>query len=414
MGGMASTDVPTINQPRPARPAAGASTPPAAGPAPIILFTAFEPSGDDHASAVIAELKRQHPRANIYAWGGPRMERAGAQIVERTGDDAVMGMPGLKKIREHGRINERIEAWIAEHKPAVHVPVDSPAANFPICRIAKAHGVKVVHLVAPQIWAWGRWRIHKLRRLTDLVLCLLPFEEGFFQKRRVKAKFIGHPLFDDIPGPAQLDAGAAKYPSGRPRLALMPGSRPAELRKSFPLLLDAFRRLRAVYPGAVAVVAATKPAVADQLRSAAQSLGGWPEGLHLAAGDTDSVIRWCDLALVKSGTITLQIARQNKPMVVFYKSSRLLYYTFGKWVVATKFFTLPNVLAHREIVPELVPHFGDAADVVRIARELLDSPALIEEQRQELARVVEMFRGRNAASAAAEAIGEVAGLSRPA
>jgi lipid-A-disaccharide synthase len=378
-----------------------------------ILFTAFEPSGDDHASAVIAELRRRHPGLPIYAWGGPRMERAGAQIVERTGDDAVMGMPGLKKIREHGRINDRVGSWMEAHRPAVHVPVDSPAANFPICKISKGLGIKVVHLVAPQIWAWGRWRIHKLRRLTDLVLCLLPFEEAFFQKRGVRARFIGHPLFDAIPAGAELDDGAGRFPEGSPRLALMPGSRPAELRKSFPLLLDAFRRLKAAYPAAAGVVAATKPSVADQLRCDAARLGGWPEGLQVAAGDTDSVIRWCDLALVKSGTITLQIARQNKPMVVFYKSSRLLYYTFGKWIVATKFFTLPNVLAHREIVPELVPHFGDAGDVVRVARELLESPVKIQQQRDELSRIVELFRGRNAASAAADAIEEMAGLSRP-
>src|SRR4051812_241241 len=232
---------------------------------PVILFTAFEPSGDEHAAPVIAELKRRRPGLRVAAWGGAKMERAGAEIVERTGDDAVIGMPGLKKIREHGRINERVQAWLVANRPAVHVPVDSPAANFPICEMAKATGARVVHLVAPQIWAWGRWRIHKLRRLTDMVLCLLPFEEGFFQKRHVKAKFIGHPLFDDIPEGAGLDAGAAKYPAGHPRLALMPGSRPAELRNSFPLLFDAFRRLRAVYPGAVGVVAATKPAVADQL-----------------------------------------------------------------------------------------------------------------------------------------------------
>ena len=97
-----------------------------------ILFTAFEPSGDDHASAVVAELKRRHPDQPVYAWGGPKMERAGAILVERTGDDAVMGMPGLQKIREQGRINERIEAWMLQHRPIVHVPVDSPAANFPI------------------------------------------------------------------------------------------------------------------------------------------------------------------------------------------------------------------------------------------------------------------------------------------
>jgi lipid-A-disaccharide synthase len=386
-------------------------------PAPntAILFTAFEPSGDDHASAVIAELRRRHPGLPIYAWGGPRMERAGATLIERTGDDAVIGMPGIQKIREHARMNERIDRWMAEHRPMVHVPVDSPGANFPICAIAKRHGLRVVHLVAPQIWAWGRWRIGKLRRRTDLVLCLLPFEETFFLKRGVKARFIGHPLFDAAPSPEDLDRRAAAYGGGAPRLALMPGSRPAELRNSFPLLLDVYRDLRRVYPGAAGVVAATKPSAEQDLRRMAAAHGGLPEGLTISVGDADGVIRWCDLALVKSGTITLQITRQQKPMVVFYKGSRLLYYTMAKWLVATKYFTLPNVLAHREIVPEFVPHFAGPEPIVAAARNLIDDPAAAALQREELARIAEMFRGRNAGANAADAIEEICGLRpRPA
>lgn len=386
------------------------------GSQPALLFTAFEPSGDDHASIVIAELRRRHPALPIFAWGGPKMERAGATIVERTGHDAVMVVPGLKKIREHGRINERVAAWMAQNRPVVHIPVDSPAANFPLCKAAKGLGLKVVHLVAPQIWAWGRWRIGKLRRRTDLVLCLLPFEESFFRKRAVPARFIGHPLFDNEPAPAGLDARAAAYPGGSPKIAMMPGSRPRELEQSFPLLLDAFCALKKSYPGAVGVVAATMPAVAERLRAMAAALGGWPTDLHMGVADTDGIIRWCDLALVKSGTITLQITRQGRPMVIFYKGSPLVYYSVAKWIVATKFFALPNVLAHREIVQEFVPHFGGADPIIGAAKRLIDDPKQAQAQREELARVAAMFRGRSAASAAADAIEEVAGLrnERPA
>jgi lipid-A-disaccharide synthase len=381
---------------------------PESSPSRPVLFTAFEPSGDDHASAVIAELRARCPALPIYAWGGPKMAAAGAMLVERTGDDAVMGMPGLQKIREHSRINERVQAWMREHRPLVHVPVDSPAANFPICKMAKKLGIKVVHLVAPQIWAWGRWRIGKLRRRTDLVLCLLPFEERFFQKRNVPARFIGHPLFDAMPGEAELDLKASRYPSGSPKLALMPGSRPSELEKSFPVQLAAFRELRKRYPSLAGVVAATTPRVEAQLKERASGLGGWPEGLHIASGDTDGIIRWCDVALVKSGTITLQIARQIRPMVAFYRSNPVPYYLVGKWVVSTKYFTLPNVLAHREVVPEFVPHFGGHEPLVEAVRRLIDDPPTMESQREELRRIVDQFKGRNAASAAAQAIAEMA------
>ncbi len=342
------------------------------------------------------------------------MERAGATLVERTGDDAVMGMPGLAKIREHQRINVRIEEWLQANPVAVHVPVDSPAANFPICAITRKHGARVVHLVAPQIWAWGRWRIHKLRRLTDLVLCLLPFEEGFFTNRRVPARFIGHMLFDKVLDTEELDRRGAEFGTGEPRIAMMPGSRPDELNRHLEVMLRAFEAIRAKHPQAVGVVAATTPRVAEHLRSlATQRLGRWPEAVQLVAQDTDAVIRWCTLALVKSGTVTLQVAKQNKPMVVFYSKSNPALYFLAKTVLSTKHFSLPNVLAHRRIVPEFIPHYGGPEPIVDAAMRLIDDAEFLAEQRRDLASVVAGFSGRNASALAADAIEEIAGLRAP-
>jgi lipid-A-disaccharide synthase len=377
-----------------------------------ILFTAFEPSGDEHAAHVIAELRRRHPHLPIYAWGGPRMQAAGALLVERTGDHAVMGLPGLAKIREHARINERVARFLAEHPVAVHVPVDSPAANFPLCKITRRAGCRVVHLVAPQIWAWGRWRIHKLRRLTDLVLCLLPFEERFFLRRRVPARFIGHMLFDQPLDEAALDRIAADFPAGPVRLAFMPGSRPAEFRRNFPLILRVFRGLRAHYPDAVGVIAATTPAVENELRRIAERHGGWPQGLASTAGNADAAIRWCTLALVKSGTVTLQVARQLRPMVIFYKHSNpVFYYALSRLILATRRFSLPNVIAMRTVVPEFVPHFGGPDPIIQAARRLIDDPEARRRQQADLADVLARFHGRHASALAADAIQAAAGLS---
>ncbi|QOI99480.1 MAG: hypothetical protein HRU70_02875 [Phycisphaeraceae bacterium] len=381
---------------------------------PSLLFTAFEPSGDEHASIIIAELRRRHPTLPIHAWGGPRMERAGATLVERTGDDAVIGIPGLKKIREHLRTMARINRWLKKNPATVLVPVDSPGANDPICDLAKAQGLRVVHLVAPQIWAWGRWRIKRLRRRTDLLLCLFDFEVRFFGKRDVPARYIGHPIFDvplDLP---VLDREAQGFPSGRPRLAMFPGSRPDEIVKHFPLLMDVFRDLKARHAEAVAVVAATGPATERLIRDLAARHGGWPEGMRVEAGKADAIIRWCDLCLVKSGTITLQIARQIKPMVVFYRKGNPLLFLLAKTILATKVFSLPNVLARRRIVPELVPHFGGADAIVRAADALLRSPEAMERQRNDLRQVVAPFMAGRAASRAADAIEEVAGIRREA
>jgi lipid-A-disaccharide synthase len=382
---------------------------------PILLFTAFEPSGDDHAAGVIAELKRRYSDLPIYGWGGPKMAEAGATIIERTGDDAVMGLPGVAKIRQHQLINARIDRWMADQKRlglpvAVHIPTDSPAANFPICKIAKSHGAKVVHLVAPQIWAWGRWRIHKLRRLTDRVLCLLPFEESFFKRRNVPARYIGHMLFDHPLDFGELDRLGTGFDVGEPRLALFPGSRPDELRKHFPVLLDAFRDLKKRYPRTVGLVAAVNARVGAELREAADVHGGWPVGLGIATSETDAVVRWCQIAIVKSGTVTLQVAKQRRPMVIFYKKSNPFLFLLARLVLSTRTFSLPNLIARRRVVPELIPHFGGAGPIVKQVRKLIDRPGLAAQQRKALDEIVSQFEGVRTNAIAADEIALMAGL----
>lgn len=378
---------------------------------PGLLFTAFEPSGDDHASAVIRELKRRHPDLPIHAWGGPKMSRAGAEIVSRTGDNAVMGMPGWKVIKQYRRIHHEIEDWLAGNPQVkVHVPVDSPGANFPVCRIAKRAGRKVVHLVAPQLWAWGPWRIRKLRRLTDLVLCILPFEEAWFTKRGVPARFIGHPLFDEPLDFEALDRQGHGLPTGEPRVALMPGSRPAEIRRNFPVMLSAFRALRLTHPGMTGVIAATTERVRERLYDAANMMGGWPEGLDIRVGETDAVIRWCQIALAVSGTVTLQIAKQARPMVIIYKTNRLSYNLVGQWILTTEYLTLPNLIAGREVSRELVPYFKGHERLVEAAEALISDPEAQAAQRRDLLSIVSKFEGKMASAEAADAIEEVAGL----
>ncbi len=376
-----------------------------------LFFSAFEPSGDDHAAVVIAELKRRHPDVVIKAWGGPKMQAAGAEIIERTGDDAVMGLPGLAKIREHRRINARIERWLQDNPVSVHVPVDSPAANFPVCALTKAAGARVVHLVAPQLWAWAPWRIRKLRRLTDHVMCVLPFEEAWFRDRGVDATFVGHPLFNKPIDEPALDAQAADWAQGAPRIALMPGSRPSEIRKNFPLLLGAYTRLCAEHKGMVGMVAVTRPEIDPILRDIArQHRIDWPGTLEIVHASTDAVTRWSTMALVVSGTVTLQIARQRKPMVIVYKIGRIGWSLVARWVIRTPFMTLPNILAGREIVPELVPHFVGAEPIAEAATELLEDRSKYEAQERELDAIVKRFTSQNAASNAADIIERYAGI----
>jgi lipid-A-disaccharide synthase len=378
---------------------------------PAVLLTAFEPSGDDHAAALIRVLRAHCPDLTIYAWGGRKMEAAGAQIIEFTGDDAVMGMPGLAKIKEHKRINASIERWLRDNPVRVHVPVDSPAANFPVCKLTKASGARVVHMVAPQLWAWAPWRIRKLRRLTDHVMCVLPFEEQWFRSRGVEATFVGHPLFDEPIDFEAIDSQIAGWARGKQNIALMPGSRPGEMRKNFPLLIGAYIKLAQEHPEMRGLVAATRQELEPVLRQIASDAGfAWPDSLGFEYSCTDAVIRWCDLSMVVSGTVTLQIAKQHRPMVIVYKLPRVLWTLVARWLIQTKFITLPNLIAGREICPELVPHFGGSDPIAAKVVELLEGKDAFDQQVQDLEDVGKVFESNNASLNAGRIIARFAGV----
>lgn len=371
-----------------------------------ILFTAFEPSGDDLGSAVIAALRARRPDIEIFAWGGAKMEAAGATVIERTGEDAVVGMPGPAKIMEHVRLNQRIAQWMEQHELALHVPVDSPAANFPICKEAKKRGVRVAHLAAPQLWAWAPWRIRKLRRLTDHVMCLLPFEEEWFRSRGVPATFIGHPLFDSDENQWRGEPDSAPDESRPLRLGVMPGSRPKELTRHLPLMLQVLSSLRAQWPDLDIRFAVQDDGAAERVRALATRHGGLPTDAAIERGahSVAQVASWADVCLTKSGTVTLHITRQRRPMVVVYRTVTLTYLLVGQWLLTTPHRAMPNLIAGRRIVDEFVPHVGGAAPITSAVRALLSDHAKRETVRRELDAVAAKFEGKSAAAAASDVI----------
>ena len=372
----------------------------AAQPAAAILFTAFEPSGDAHAAPVIRELIAKAPSLRIYAWGGPKMQAAGATIIERTADDGAMGMNSLSRIRYVRRQIGAIKRWSKQYRVLAHVPVDSPAANFPICRIMRNRGARVIHLVAPQIWAWGGWRIGKLRRLTNLVLCLLPFEEQWFNDRHVPARFIGHPIMNRELDASRLKEHVQGLPQGSPRLALFPGSRSSEVRANIRLLCETFAELRARHAGACGVIVAANPELAKVVR---EKVGMFPSGLHLMTGQSDEAIYWCELALAVSGTVSLDITRQQRPMIGVYKTG-LLSWLAAKVMLRTPYRLLPNIIADREICPEFIPHAGGHMPVVREATKLLHDSKNAAIQAEGLRRVAMRFANKQPAEEAARLI----------
>jgi len=382
-----------------------------------IFFAAFEPSGDVLAARLIGELRRRDPSLRFTGFGGPKMAEQGAELLEVTTEHAAIALGAVGQINVHRRRLRVLGEYLQANDIAALVPVDSPAANWSVCKQVRKHRPKarIVHLVCPQIWGWASWRYRRLRRLSDRVLCLLPFEPAWLAERGISGVFVGHPVFEEADSILQAPV-AGDLPAvgaGGVKLALMPGSRPSELEKNWSTMLEVYRRVRSQHAGLVGVVAARSSSDETKLRELSGG-GDWPAGLSVVGGRTPEVLRWADGVLVKSGTATLQVSSLRRPMVAFYNVNALAWNGLGRWLISARTFALPNIISEwqdgRRVVPEFIPHFGDPAPIVAELSKLVGDAQSREQQRAGLERVAQPFASQRFKDAAAEAF--LAALNR--
>ncbi len=339
-----------------------------------ILIVAGEASADLHAARVLEELKRLRPGVRAFGVGGPLLRAAGLEAIAPAEEISVMGiaevLPAIPRILG---ILRRLAKEAGARRPAAALLVDLPDFNLRLAPRLKKLGVKVVYYVSPQIWAWRRGRAKKIAKVVDRMLCILPFEEDFYRGTGVSARFVGHPLAER-PAPASRlhYRRALGLPESRTTIALVPGSRPSELRRIFPPMLEAAERLRASHPDAQFVVPVAPTLEREAVRpylAAHRTLE-----VKLVDGRTEEVVGASDAALVKSGTATLEAALMVRPMVVVYRLAWLSYLV-GRFLVRIAHFSLVNILAGRRLVPELLQREASpermAAEVERL---LLEAP----------------------------------------
>lgn len=367
-----------------------------------LLFTAFEPSGETLASRVIERLLASHPDLDIHAWGGPKMAQAGAHLHANTVDKAAMGLGALAHVQRVRRLHREILDWCQANQPTCLVPVDSPAANFPLCKALKPKGVKVVHLAAPQLWAWAPWRARKLRRCTDQVLCLLPFEPEWFARRNIPARFVGHPAINRDLDPSAMEVAASELPHGERKLLMMPGSREQEITRNIPLMIQSKQLLERNGKSITAVMTAVDEDKAALVRRVL------PDSceIQVVVGQRDAALAWCDLALAVSGTVTLDIMRHLKPMVGMFRVGPVGWLG-GKILLITPDRLLPNLIAGKRIVPEFVPYWGGPEPIASAVGSLLDSEQARHQQRDAIDAALRPYQGQDFSGNAAEAIMEV-------
>ena len=391
-----------------------------------IFMSAAEASGDEHAASLIRTLRAELPEARFVGVAGKRMAEAGCEVLaDLTRKAAMLGGP-LLKLGYYFRAIRRIQKAIGSIGPDLHIPVDSPAMNWHLAAAAKKAGCPVLYYIAPQVWAWAPWRVRKLAELTDRVACILPFEEQYLRGRGVKATFVGHPIFDMHPRrPESLPDLLGAWHEGTWQVALLPGSRPAELGGHTRPLIRVGQAILKRWPRAKCVFATLTAAGAERIRQAVRR-SRCPE-LEIAVGNRAAmeVLSRSHFAVAGSGTVTLQAAYCGVPMVVFYRTgplARVLYHTIGRSrkVVGTPHLSLVNILAGRRIVPELIPWRGNMGRLIDTVLEVMNDVGCLEEMRQGVLKLVEPLHvpppgsaARNAARLALELLGRRSAADKP-
>jgi lipid-A-disaccharide synthase len=379
-----------------------------------VMMSCGEPSGDLYAGALIAELRRREPSVEAFGFGGARMKAAGARLLGDFSGFSVTGLTEALRVlpRSYMMLKRLVEA-ARERKPDVFVAIDFPDFNFRLMAALHELGIPIVYYVAPQLWAWRPQRMETMKRLVDKVLVIFPFEAELYERAGVPVEFVGHPL---------VDLGSAGQPRSAflrdrglipdaPTIALLPGSRPNELQRIVPGMVAAMPLIREKVPD-VQYLVACAPNLPDLLF--APFLTGLPQGRRrdtpppvLAHDRTDDVLAACDVVVIASGTATVQAALLERPMVVVYKLSPLTY-ALGKPFVNVDTYAMPNLVAGKRVVPELIQSDFTPERVTEEAVGFLNDRQLHARTREALRRVREKLGPPGASGRAADAVLAVA------
>jgi len=337
-----------------------------------VALVAGEASGDILGAGLMQALKAQYPMVEFVGVGGPRMEAQGLKSYFPQERLAVMGLVEvLGRLPELLGRRKRLLKTLLEVRPDVFIGIDAPDFNLDLALKLRRAGIRTVHYVSPSVWAWRQKRVLKIREACDLMLTLFPFEAKFYDDHQVAVRFVGHPLADTIPLVADRAEARAllNLPQDGLVVALMPGSRGGEVARLGELFLAAADRLRSMRPGIRFVVPCASPERRAQLE---QMLTGRDLPLTLLDGRSHEALAACNAVLIASGTATLEALLYKRPMVVAYSVAPLTFRIL-KRLVKSPYVALPNLLAQRLLVPELLQDAATPDAMAQLLSPLLDN-----------------------------------------
>jgi len=370
-----------------------------------IALVAGEASGDALGAALIDALRKRFPGAQFAGVAGPRMIAAGCNAWFHSEELGVMGLTEVLRhlprlLRLRGALQRRILGW----RPDVFIGVDFKEFNLGLARRLKKQGLRTVQYVSPQVWAWRRDRARTIGEAVDLILCLFPFEPDFYREYGVRATFVGHPLADQIP--MQVDRSAARaelgISAGARVLALLPGSRRAEVERLAVPFAGAAELLAARYPGLVCIAPMVTPALRELFADHCATLAP-RAAVRMLDGKARLALAAADVVLVASGTATLETALCKRPMVVAYRLGAITAFLLKQLgLVKVRHFSQPNLLADKELVPEFFQEQANAGTLADALGNWFDRPEQVARLQREFGAIHETLRRGGADLAASE------------
>jgi len=357
-----------------------------------IFISAAEPSADAHCAGLITALQKSGYNIEIIGVGGPKMAEAGCKLLQATVGRAVMIYKAFSHVGRYYKLIKRVTRFLKSSKVDLVIVCDSPAFNFHIAKAAKKAGIKTLFYVAPQLWAWGGWRIHKLRKSCDKLCCILPFEQDWFSQRGMDVIFVGNPLFDELEIDSAHHKKYADFEPKNAKFAIMPGSRAAEIESLWQPMQQIALRLKEKYPAASFVTVAVNTEREQVLQKT--QIPGFE--CQYTIGSVSNTAGAVDFALVASGSATLEVTAAGCPMVIMYQSSRILWHLLGRWLIRTKYLSLVNILAGKELVPEFMPYFSSIEPIAESIEQLLEDRDKLTQISSELLKLAEPLAKKKA------------------
>lgn len=357
-----------------------------------VFLSAAEPSADAHCAGLIAAMNESGPGIEFVGVGGPKMAQAGCELLENTVGKAAMIYNAFTQVARFYKLLRRISRYFKSNNVDLVIVCDSPSFNFHVAKAAKKAGIKTLFFVAPQLWAWAGWRIRKLRKFCDKLCCILPFEQDWFGQRGVDAVFVGNPLLDKLEIAVKRHEQYSNFSAKNARFALMPGSRAAEINSLWGPMQQIALGLKEKHPGATFVAVAVDSKREETLRAA--QIPGFK--CQYSVDSVNKTAGAVDFSIVASGSATLEVAAAGCPMVIVYQINRTLWRLFGWMIIRARYFSLVNILAGRELVPEFMPCFASIEPIIASIENLVQDSSKMAQLSGELARLTEPLAEKKA------------------